>query len=190
MKLRSWILLVLLTALGFALFLFLGTGSFSSELSGVFIQDSPAALSRFEAGTLSFVDPIAGYAFRYPVGYLLEVEEGKSAVFYAPGPSGFSESFVLTTTTQTLDPRYLESLVQDEFLNARKVSQSRVRVNGKAAWRLQYFAAAPGLEDLHVVQGSVPCGALWLYFVATIPDSLREDVELADYVLYSLSCPA
>ncbi|MBI2445936.1 hypothetical protein HYV43_06110 [Candidatus Micrarchaeota archaeon] len=187
MNLRSLALpLVFAAAVLFAYF-FTDLGPWSSELL------SPASTTvsysdEYESHSLAFTDAVRGYSIRYPVGYPLEVEDGKTALFFAPGPSGLSETFVFQVVNGTYTLEELKDIAFDE-LAVPPDSETVQTVDGRRILRLQYRIAPDEFgETLHMVQGLVPCGDYSLYFVASIPESLKDDISLADYSLYSAKC--
>lgn len=190
MKARSLVIpLVFAAAVLFAFFFFDwkqlatpfsdGTGRMPVELS-----------EKFEPLTISFTDPIRGYSVRYPVGYPLQAEDGQSVTFFALGPSGLSETFVFQVVNDSYSAEELETIGTEEF-QVKPESVQSLSVSGKKIIRIQYLIPKDQFgEPLYMVQGFVPCGNYSLYFVASIPDSLKDDLDLADYSLYSAQCGA
>ncbi len=186
MKLRTLALpLVFAAAVLFAYF-FTDLGQWSSSLAtGI---ASPAISYEYDNVTLSYTDPIRGYSIRYPTGYPLQSEDGQGVLFFAPGPSGLSESFVFRVANETYSSEELQDIALEE-LQVTPLSQTERTVQGRRILRLQYLIPEDELgEPLHIVQGLVPCSGYSLYFVASIPETLKDDLNLADYSLYTARC--
>lgn len=147
----------------------------------------PQSVAAYEPLTIPYTDPVLGFTVRYPVGYIVDAIEGEHIHFFAAGPTGFSEDFLFQATNQSLSFIDLRQIALD--VGANPVSETRVDANGKTALRLE--AELPGddlLESETLVLGLVPCNEYRLYLTAVIPDSLSDDVALADYVLQTAQC--
>ncbi|MBI5036444.1 hypothetical protein HZC09_03800 [Candidatus Micrarchaeota archaeon] len=159
----------------------------SAVFSSAVEQVTPEQIGAYEQYLITYADPILNFSLRYPKGYVAESVEGQAFVFYSPSPSGYSESFIISAVNDTSED--LEAAITEEYEGAKKTSQARVSANSKTVERRHYsIPPTEGLEEMHLVQSLVPCSNYSLYYLAVIPDSVKEDVGLADYILTSLSC--
>ncbi len=215
MKLKTLLLLALLI-LGAAVFYLVGTGASPAGGSNGPGALSEEAYSRFNENTLVYVDPELFFSLRYPSGYVVNAEDGAAFSFFSPTDTGFSEAHTLAVTNESFTTSELEQTLKADLPGARKISQQEVSANGRRVARFQYLAEAAG-HRLHVVQTLIPCtGASFasasgasapglsdfssspssspasspysLYYVAVIPEGVKDDVALADYVIGSVSC--
>ncbi|MBI4360956.1 hypothetical protein HY572_04265 [Candidatus Micrarchaeota archaeon] len=148
---------------------------------------SPESVATYEPLTIQYIDSELGFSVRHPIGYIVDAIPGEHVHFFASSPSGFSEDYLFKTTNETLSFKDLREIAVE--LEAKPVREDQVNVNGKTALRLQ--AVLPGdelLESETLVLGVIPCPGYRLYFTAVIPDSLSDDVALADYVLQTAQC--
>ncbi len=188
MNVRKLVIPLLFAAAVLFAFFFTDLGQWPASLFNA-PSDVPANLAEtYEPLSLTYVDPVHGFSVRYPLGYPLQADDGQTVTFFAPGPSGLSESYVFQVVNESYSAKELESIGVEEF-QVDPVSMQTVSVSGRPIIRLQYLIPPEHFgESLHIVQALVPCGTYSLYFVASIPDSLRDDVALADYSLYSAQC--
>ena len=189
MHARSLVLPLLFAAAVLTAFFFVDLSQLSNPLDS-FSQtpdNSVQLAEKYGPLTLAYQDPILGFSFRYPIGYPLEVQEGVSATFYASGPNGISEAFYWLVANETYSVDDLKDAAAE--LNGELVSMRKIDVDGKNALRLQYaLPAAEVGEPAQLIQGWIPCGNYSLYLSAIIPQSLSDDVDLADYTLTTARC--
>ncbi len=181
------ILLLLGIAAVLALLLFSITGAKDTVVPPA-PEEMPIALAdQYDSLTIAYSNPERGYSVRYPVGYPIESIIGGGVSFYSVGPSGMAETFVFNPVSSNFTALNLKDAAAD--LDARIVSEGFVSANGKKAVRIEYVVPSDQWgEELRLVQGLVPCDGYSLLFVASIPESLRDDVSLADYSLYTAKC--
>lgn len=186
---NKWILVLVLLGGVLALWV-LGFGQAAGldSLTGSSAKKLPAeSIATYEPLTIQYTDPVLGFSVRHPIGYVVDSIDGEHVHFFASGPGELSEDFLFKTTNETLSFKDLREIALE--IGANPVREDQVQVNGKTALRLQ--AVLPGdelLESGHLILGAVPCPEYRLYFTAVIPNSLSDDVALADYVLQTATC--
>lgn len=190
MNVRSLALPLLFAAAVLGLYFFAGGAQWAQTFASNLVPApglTPELSARFDNLTIPYVDPALGFSVRYPVGYPLDAPDGDSVSFYAPGPTGVSEAFVFQAVKPDYGADDLKAAAAD--LSADLRSQQTVTVDGRPALRLLYDLPADQVgEKAQLLQGLVPCGNYSLFLAATVPQSLHDDVALADYALYTARC--
>ncbi|MFH1751086.1 MAG: hypothetical protein ABH863_05380 [Candidatus Micrarchaeota archaeon] len=149
--------------------------------------------AKYEPGTLQYEDRMYGYKLRYPIGYdaVLEPFPGihqRFAAFYPPFSMELIDIRILTPADLTVNG----------VLDAAKEFNAPVNtqtINGKQAYLIstKLPSLTDDLEDTYIRQAFFQCKnstgfQYWLSYTAGISEALSADLELADYMIYSIEC--
>ncbi len=145
---------------------------------------------------LSYTHPNWGYTVKYPVGYYAEAEPDFDTSFRATANSPVS-------TAELIEVRVAERVFTEKdfedaasaFGEGELVSRYSGSSNGKKIFVFQSKSASPETQEKISLRTAVysecvaPDGTRYTaVLLALVPDVLGEDLDLADYAIYSFTC--
>ncbi|MEM0475982.1 MAG: hypothetical protein QW343_04290 [Candidatus Norongarragalinales archaeon] len=204
-KKSSWMLvLVAVVLVGAAYFFYVTNPSaFASVLgneANSFLENqerqSHAYAARHAQNFVSFTHPLLGYVVKYPIGYnaVLDEEDGITFTAWANSPVSASE----VITVRAGDKEFTEQNFKDaatSFPAEEFVSAYRGTLNAKRIYLLTVKKDSEATTDKIIVRNAFfpDCKALdgtryTAVVTVAIPQLLSEDLDLADYIIYSFKC--